>query len=1156
MNSPSAGSSKPSGHSSERRFWALIATQFQGAFNDNAFKVIVVFLIPLLAGEKGYPATAMAFLIFNIPYLLFPSYAGYLADRFSKQRVIVFTKYWEVLVMVMGLVAFLLNRPTLLWITLFLLAMQSAFFSPAKYGILPEILREERLSWGNGVLQLGTMLAIILGTALGAPLVAAFEGRGYLTSVVLISFSLVGVVTAHFVTKLAPAAPGRGAPWNPWAGMGRCFRCFRADRWLFLTMLGIAYFWFAGVLAMQNIIELAKATVASTALQGQLLTALSLGIGLGSVATGILSRGKIEVGLIPLGGLGLAGFSALLGIGEWSFWGNVGLLFGLGFFGGFFVIPLDATLQQRSPENMRGDMIATSNFVTFAGMTVSAILFYVLFNRLGLSTSTIFLLSAVMSVAASIYICTLLPVFLLRFILWCLASTFYRIKVMGRDNIPDKGGALFVANHTSYVDALMILASTDRDVRFLMYKGIYDSPFVRPLARLMGVIPIAADQSPREMVESLHAATAALRAGEVVCIFAEGQITRTGQLLPFRKGFERIVKGVDAPIIPVHLGNLWGSIFSFSGGRFLWKVPTQIPYPVTVSYGAPLPSDSSATVVRRAIQELGTDAFAAKRYALLHRTFAHRARRHPFKPAIVDGLTANMPCFKTLAASLVLARKLKSALGRQGVATPCLGETMSAAPHAACLVGVLLPPSVGGALVNIALQWLGKIPVNLNYTASAESIESACRQCGINHVISSEVFLEKVKMDSPRPTILLEHLRTEITAWNRCVGFLWAACVPLVLIERLLGAHGGRSENDLATVVFSSGSEGEPKGVMLTHRNLASNIEATLQVFPHDPNDGIMGVLPLFHSMGFMGTLWLPLTSGTRAVYHPNPLDARAIGGLIHKHKATFFMTTSTLLQGFIRQCPPEHLSSLKYIVCGAEKLADRVREACKEKFGIEPIEGYGTTECSPLVSLNVPNFRVPGFFQRGTKVGTVGHPIPGVSVRIVDPDNRTPVGVNESGMMLVEGPNVMQGYLGKPEKTSSVLRDGWYETGDIACVDEEGFITITGRLTRFSKVAGEMIPHGKVEESLLQLLGLTEQALAVVGLPDEKKGEKLVVLHTLDEGQMGFLQEKLKQSGLPNLWVPAPNAFHRIDAIPVLGSGKMDLRSLKTLAEQIEKGP
>lgn len=1135
MSNTNEAISRQAGRSGEGGFWALIATQFQGAFNDNAFKVIVVFLVPLLVNRADYPVTALAFLIFNIPYLLFPSYAGYLADRFSKQRVAVFTKYWEVLVMAMGLVAFLLKSPACLWVTLFLLATQSAFFSPAKYGILPEILGEERLSWGNGVLQLGTMLAILLGTALGTPLVAAFKDRAYLTSVVLIAFSAVGVVTSHFITAVPAAAPRRGVPWNPWAGLGRCLRCFRADRWLFLTVLGIAYFWFAGVLAMQNIIELAKATVASTALQGQLLTALSLGIGLGSIATGFLSRGKVEVGLIPLGGFGLSVFSLLLGLGGWSFWGNVGLLFGLGFFGGFFVIPLDATLQQRSPKEMRGDMIATCNFITFAGMTVSAVLFYVLFNRLGLSPSAIFLLSAAMSAVASLYICMLLPIFLLRFILWCIASTFYRIRVIGRGNIPDTGGALFVANHTSYVDALMILASTGREVRFLMYKGIYDSPFVRPLARLMGVIPIAAGQSPREMMESLHAATAALQAGEVVCIFAEGQITRTGQLLPFRKGFERIIKGVDVPIIPVHLGNLWGSIFSFSRGRFLWKIPAKIPYPVTVSYGTPLSPDASAAVVRRSIQELGTAAFAAKRYTLLHRSFARRARLHPFRQAIADGLTPGMSFFKTLAGSIVLARKLKRVLA---------GKKM---------VGVLLPPSVGGVLVNIALQWLGKIPVNLNYTASPESIESACRQCGIEHVISAGLFLEKVKMESPRPAILMDHLRSGITPWNRFAGLVWAALFPCVLIERLLGAPRRRSETDLATVVFSSGSEGEPKGVMLTHRNLASNIEATLQVFPHDSRDGIMGVLPFFHSMGFMGTLWLPLTSGTRAVYHPNPLDARVVGGLIAKYRATFFMITSTLLQGFIRQCLPEQLSSLKYIVCGAEKLSERVREACKEKFGIEPIEGYGTTECSPLVALNVPNFRVPGFFQRGTKNGTIGHPIPGVSIRIVDPESHTPLNVNESGMLLVEGPNLMAGYLGKPETTQSVLRDGWYETGDIASVDEDGFITITGRLSRFSKIAGEMIPHGKVEELLHQLLGLTEQALAVVSLPDEKKGEKLVVLHTLYEGQVTVLHEKLKQSGMPNLWIPDSGAFHRIEAIPVLGSGKMDLRTLRTLAEQLE---
>ncbi|MCP4642500.1 MAG: MFS transporter [bacterium] len=1134
MSHAIAQDEKTGGHPSERGFWALIATQFQGAFNDNVLKVIVVFLIPVLVNDKDYPATFLASLLFSVPFLLFPSYAGYLADRFSKQRVTLYTKYWEVLVMAMGFVAFLLESPTLIWITLFLMAMQSAFFSPAKYGILPEILRDERLSWGNGILQLGTMVAIVFGTAVGTPIIAAFEGRIQLASLVLISLSLLGLLSAHFITKPAPAAPDRRLPWNPWAGMGRSFRCFWADRWLFLTMLGIAYFWFAGAFATQNIIELAKATVSSTAMQGQLLTALSLGIGLGSVASGFLSRGKTEVGFIPLGGMGMTAFGAALGIGGWGFWGNMGLLFGLGCSGGFFIVPLSATLQQRSPDTTRGDMIATSNFVNFAAMTLAAGVFYVLFNLLKWSPTTIFLVSAGLSLIASIIICAVLPVFLLRLILWCFASTFYRIQLIGRDNIPEKGGALFVANHTSYVDALMILASTGRHVRFIMYKGIYDHPFVRPLAKLMGAIPIAASQGPREMVNSLRVATAALEAGEVVCIFAEGQITRTGQLLPFRKGFERIVKGVDAPIIPVHLGNLWGSIFSFSDGRFIWKVPMKIPYPVTVSYGAPLAPDSSATVVRRAIEELGTEAFAQKRYALLHRTFAHQARCHPFRRSIADGRTPKMSYLKTLTASLVLARHLKPTLA---------GEKM---------VGVLLPPSVGGTLVNIALQWLGKVPVNLNYTVSAESRDSACRQCDIEHVITSKEFLDKAKLESPDGAIIMERERKAITGWNRFVGLVWAVCLPSILIERLLGAPRGRSQNDLAAVMFSSGSEGEPKGVMLTHSNLASDIESTMQIIPHEKSDCIMGMLPFFHAMGFMGTIWLPLMYGIRAVYHPNPLEPRQIGGLIYLHKATFFVATSTLLQGFIRRCEPEHMSSLKCIICGAEKLSDRVREACKEKFDIEPVEGYGTTECGPLVALNVPNFRVPGFFQRGTKVGTVGHPLPGVSVRIVHPESGDPSGANESGMIYVQGPNVMQGYLGKPEKTAAVLHDGWYETGDIGLVDDDGFVTITGRLSRFSKIAGEMVPHGNVEDALHELLGLTEQILAVVSEADEAKGERLVVLHTLDADQLAELLEKLKSCDLPNLWIPSANAFHRIDSIPVLGSGKMDVRALKKLAEEL----
>ena len=1144
MNTSVSGSDRSRRTYSAKGFWSLVVTQFQGAFNDNLYRYVMVYTLAVVLSSGDGPVdrgqiTAFSGVLMALPFILFPGFFGSLSDRFSKKRIAVWTKYLEVGVMGLGAVGFYFQEPMFLWAVMFLMATQSAMFGPAKYGILPETLPEERLSWSNGIIQMTTMIAIIAGTASAGSI---YEWLGperiYLAGFMLMALSGIGLLSSFGISAPPAASPERSITYNPWAGMGRDLTVIWKDRWLRMIAFGYSYFWFAGALLFSALMDYAGSQgLGLPESETSVMNAvLSLGIGVGSFGAGYLSRGKVELGLVPIGAAILAlGCILMPWIGVSYLTASL-MLFAVGVGGGLFDVPVAAGLQQRSPREIRGSIIATTSMLSWVGILFGSALYLVL-PYAGIDSSGVFILTGLLTLAALGISCAITPAILVRAVLWVLSNSVYRLKVTGSENIPEEGGILFVANHTSYVDALMIVASTGRNVRFVMYQGLHDSPVVRLLSRLMGSISIAADQSPREMARSLRTATAALESGEAVCIFAEGQITRTGQLLPFRKEFERIVNGVEVPIIPVHLGNLWGSIFSFSGGRFLWKVPTKIPYPVTVNYGAPMPSDSPADAVRRSIQELGTAAFAGKRQGLLHRMFARRARHQPFSEAIADGLTPRMSCLKALSGSLIFARRLRGPLGQEK------------------MVGVLLPPSVGATLVNVALQWLGKTPVNLNYTASAEYIESACSQCDIGHVISSTAFLEKIKIAPPRPAIFVERERGEISAWDRLVGFLWAACLPSAVIERLLGAPRGRSENDLATVVFSSGSEGEPKGVMLTHRNLASNIEATLQVFPHNPSDGIMGILPFFHSMGFMGTLWLPLVSGTRVVYHPNPLDARAIGGLVYANKSTFLMTTSTLLQFFIRQCPPEHASSLKYVICGAEKLADRVREACKDKFGIEPIEGYGVTECSPLVCLNVPNFRVPGFFQRGTKNGTVGHPIPGVSVRIVNPDERTPMGVDEPGMLLVKGPNVMRGYLGKPEKTASVLRDDWYETGDIATVDEDGFITITGRLSRFSKIAGEMVPHGKVEDSLHQLLGLAEQALAVVGLPDEKKGEKLVVLHTLDESQVVLLQEKLKKSDLPNLWIPAPNAFHRIDAIPLIGSGKVDLRSLRELAEQYEAG-
>lgn len=737
-----------------------------------------------------------------------------------------------------------------------------------------------------------------------------------------------------------------------------------------------------------------------------------------------------------------------------------------------------------------------------------------------------------------------LPNWCLHIVLWVLSRLIYGIKVMGADNIPQKGGALLVANHMSFVDVVLIGAAANRPIRFLIFQDIYEHPLIRPFAALMQAIPISPDLRPRDKIRSLQLASQAIRNGELVCVFGEGQISRNGQMLPFRRGVERIMKNIDAPIVPVNLHGVWGSIFSYERGRFLWKLPRHIPYPVTVSFGGPLPAASSVADVRRAVQELGSTAFAADRlpHRTLDRFFVYSCRRYPWRFYGGDARIPKMSFGNLLMKTIFVARRLRKVWRDQE------------------MVGILLPPSMGGALTNYAATLLGLIPVNLNYTASNELISAAVAQCKIKTVITSRAFLEKIqRIEVPCPLLLLEDLLgvPAPKPAEKIAALVFAWLLPLPLLKRALGARN-RTTDDLATVIFSSGSTGEPKGVMLTHHNIISNIRQMTQVFDLSGDDRLLGILPFFHSFGFTVCLWLSAAHAIGIVYHPNPLDAQIIGELVQKYRVTFLIATPTFVQAYMRRCTPEELSSLRVVLVGAEKMPDRLAQSFEERFGVKPFEGYGCTECSPVVSVNIRDFRAPGFRQVGARRGTIGHPLPGVSVRIVDPETMQPLPPNTPGMLMVRGPNVMKGYLGRPDRTASVLKDGWYITGDIASMEEDGFLTITDRLSRFSKIGGEMVPHIKVEEKLQELLGSSDGAAAaervfvVSAVPDERKGERLVVLHTLTNEQLAPVLARLGEAELPAIWKPRKDQFFHVDGLPYLGTGKLDLAALKTRAAEL----
>ncbi|KAA5541438.1 AMP-binding protein [Roseiconus nitratireducens] len=722
----------------------------------------------------------------------------------------------------------------------------------------------------------------------------------------------------------------------------------------------------------------------------------------------------------------------------------------------------------------------------------------------------------------------------------------YRKRVIGLENLPREGGYLVVSNHVSWIDGILLLWMLPRNIRFVVDGSNFGFGFAKWLASAFDTILMVAN--PKSIARALKTAREGLAAGDVVGIFPEGTITRTGQLQAFRGGMGKILKGTDVPVVPVYLDGMWGSLFSFSGGKFFFKWPDKFRRELTLYIGQPIPGDTPIELVRSRVHQLHARATVEHRneFPIPARMVIRAWRRRGKRLQIADSSGVEVKGREALTRALALRRVLAREVFDKDEKN----------------VGVFLPPSAGAVLVNVALALDGRVSANLNYTVSSDTINHCIRDIGIRHVLSSEKFLSKIEMDIQSDVIRLESLRDKVTKWDKLVAFVQANLVPAWILDRILGLHR-ISSDDLLTVIFTSGSTGMPKGVMLSQANISHNIDAIKKAVHLDDHDVVLGVLPFFHSFGYSVTLWAAQTLGPCGVYHFNPLDARQVGKLAERYGATVLLGTPTFVRGYIRRVAPEQFKNLDACIVGAEKMPAELFDAFEARFGVRPVEGYGATELSPLVSVNVPPSRSYARYQPDRNEGSVGRPLPGVCAKIISPETGEELPAGEDGMLLVAGPNVMQGYANQPELTDRAVCSGWYNTGDIANIDPQGFLHITGRLSRFSKIGGEMVPHGKIEEEISRSLSGNDAEAAhdheeehlkvcVTSVADPKKGERLVVLHRPLCKDVDVILSDLKAAGLPNLFIPSKDSFYLVDRIPLLGTGKLDLKGAKELAVEV----
>jgi acyl-[acyl-carrier-protein]-phospholipid O-acyltransferase/long-chain-fatty-acid--[acyl-carrier-protein] ligase len=1129
-----------------RRFLPLFLTQFLGAFNDNVFKnamaVLITWRLASAAGMNAQIMVTVAAGVFILPFFLFSATAGLFADKFDKARIIRYIKLAEVVIMSVGAISFYAGSVSMLMAVLFLMGVQSTFFGPIKYGILPDQLHADELMGGNALVAAGTFLAILAGSILGNEVTLTDQGITIISTVVVVVAAL-GWLSSWYIPATSPAQPDLRISFNFVTETWKILSHAAGQRDVFLCIMGISWFWLVGATFLAQFPTFTKDFLgASVQVYTLLLTTFSVGIAIGSLLCNRLLKGEVHATFVPLGALGMTVFTVdLFFATSHPLSSSAGELMGVGAFlgtmaglrviadlllvaisGGVYIVPLYAILQQRSEDEHRARNIASNNVVNALFMVISAAGIVAMLNA-DFTIPQVFLTMAVLNTAVAVYITKLLPGAMVKALIAWLLDACYHVKVQDLGNYHKAGErVLIVANHQSFLDAPLIAAYVPDRLTFAINTHIARQRIIRFFLSLADTFPI--DPTNPFSIRSL---VAHLKENRRVVIFPEGRITVTGSLMKVYEGPGMIADKADAMVLPVRIEGAQYTPFSRLRGkvrtRWFPRITIRFMPPVKLHIPEEIKGRNRRHYAGNVLYDIMSNmVFESSNYrSTLFDSLLDARKIHGGKHIVFEDIQRQpMDYNKLVTGSFVLGKKL--------IRGTEPGE----------YVGLLLPTMVGTAVAFFGLQAFHRVPAMLNFSTGVRNVALACETARIKVVYTSRRFVETTKLtdmvdaieDTGAKVVYLENVRKSISIFDKLLGLLksWTAGLYYQLANR------DRDPDNPCVVLFTSGTEGAPKGVALSHTNVQANRFQVSSRIDFGPSDIVLNALPMFHSFGLTCGTLMPVLSGLRTFLYPSPLHYRIVPELAYETNATIMFGTDTFLSGYARYAHPYDFYCMRYVFAGAEKVRDETRRIWSERFGLRIFEGYGATETAPALTMNTPMHNRPG---------AVGRMLPGIEHRI-----ESMPGIEEGGRLLVAGPNVMVGYL-RVEKPGVLepLEGGWYDTGDIVTIDEDGYLRIQGRAKRFAKVGGEMISLAAVEGFVSALW--PEHSHAVVNLPDARKGERLVLVTDFQDAERDVLMAYARGNGIAEISIP--RSIVKVEKLPLLGSGKLDYVGIRTLAEE-----